>query len=102
MESGDSDNHIEPDSDAQEAADSRNWAREGYAKIRHLMPEHHQLILEMRYGFGEFEGQQNTLEDVAKKMNVTRERVRQIEAKILALLSRHHPRPRPLDMSDFF
>ena len=41
-------------------------------------------MMDMRYGFGDYEGERHTLEDLAKIMNVTRERVRQIEQKTLA------------------
>lgn len=83
MESGDGDNRIELDREAQEAADYMNWVREGLAKIRHEIPEHDALLLDMRYGFGDFNGQ-HTLEEVGKAFDVTRERVRQIEQKYLA------------------
>ena len=84
MEPDEDDNRIELDREAREAADSRNWLRECFAKIRNDIPERDALVMDMRFGFGEFEGQQNTLEDVAKKFNITRERVRQIDQKTLA------------------
>ena len=54
------------------------------------LPERDQDIVSMRFGIGKYEGQPHTLEDVAKKMNVTRERVRQIEQKTLARLRHPH------------
>ena len=54
------------------------------------LPERDQDIVSMRFGIGKYEGQPHTLEDVAKKMNVTRERVRQIEQKTLARLRQPH------------
>ena len=54
------------------------------------LPERDQEIVAMRFGIGKYTGQQHTLEDVAKKMNVTRERVRQIEQKTLARLRHPH------------
>ena len=42
-------------------------------------------ILEMRYGLGSYE-QDHTLEEVGKAFGVTRERIRQIEARALRLL----------------
>ena len=54
------------------------------------LPERDQDIVSMRFGIGKYEGQPHTLEDVANKMNVTRERVRQIEQKTLARLRHPH------------
>ncbi len=54
------------------------------------LPERDQDIVSMRFGIGKYVGQPHTLEDVAKKMNVTRERVRQIEQKTLARLRHPH------------
>ena len=44
----------------------------------------------MRFGIGKYNGEPRTLEEVAKTMNVTRERVRQIEQKTLARLRHPH------------
>lgn len=44
-------------------------------------------IINLRYGFAD--GRNRTLEQVAKELNVTRERIRQIEGKALRIL--HHP-----------
>ena len=54
------------------------------------LPERDQDIVSMRFGIGKYEGQPHTLEAVAKKMNATRERVRQIEQKTLARLRHPH------------
>jgi RNA polymerase primary sigma factor len=54
------------------------------------LPERDQDIVSMRFGIGKYAGLPHTLEDVAKKMNVTRERVRQIEQKTLAKLRHPH------------
>ena len=48
-------------------------------------------ILEMRHGL--MDGIYHTLEEVGREFGVTRERIRQIEAK--ALGENPHPRPRP-------
>ena len=41
-------------------------------------------VIRLRYGFDD--GKQRTLEEVGKEFNVTRERIRQIEAKALRKL----------------
>lgn len=54
------------------------------------LPEREQDIVAMRFGIGKYNGEPRTLEEVAKTMNVTRERVRQIEQKTLARLRHPH------------
>jgi RNA polymerase primary sigma factor len=55
------------------------------------LSERERNVLEMRFGFRD--GVTHTLEDVGKMFNVTRERVRQIEAKALRKLRHpHHSR----------
>ena len=49
----------------------------------------------LRLRFGIDDGHQRTLEEVGKEFNVTRERIRQIEAKALRKL-RHPSRSRKL------
>ena len=51
-------------------------------------------VLRMRFGL-DHEGQERTLEEVGQNFNVTRERIRQIEAKALRKL-RHPSRARLL------
>lgn len=46
--------------------------------------ERERIIIQMRYGFSD--GQSHSLEDIGRRLNVTRERVRQIEAKALRKL----------------
>ena len=53
------------------------------------LPEREQEIVAMRFGIGLFD-RVYTLEEVADKMKVTRERVRQIEQKTLARLRHPH------------
>lgn len=45
------------------------------------LPEKERKILEMRHGLGQYSGVTHTLEEVGKEFGVTRERIRQIEAK---------------------
>lgn len=54
------------------------------------LPARDQEILSMRFGIGKYAGRPHKLEDVAKQMKVTRERVRQIEQKTLARLRHPH------------
>jgi RNA polymerase primary sigma factor len=55
--------------------------------ILHDLPPREVRILQMRYGL--VDGETYTLEEVGKKLGVTRERVRQIEAQALSRL--RHP-----------
>jgi RNA polymerase primary sigma factor len=54
------------------------------------LPERERRIMSMRFGLGEFIGKQHTLEEVAEKEDITRERVRQIEQKTLARMRHPH------------
>jgi RNA polymerase primary sigma factor len=55
--------------------------------IKDLTPRE-QKILEMRFGLGD--GVAHTLEEVGQEFDVTRERIRQIEAKALEKIEKHH------------
>ena len=55
--------------------------------------EHETSTIKMRFGIGD--GSEHTLEEVGKSFQVTRERIRQIEAKALRKL-RHPSRSRKL------
>ena len=59
------------------------------------LSEKEREIIEMRNGLGEYQGVQHTLEEVGQKFSVTRERIRQIEAKALRKL-KHPSRSRKL------
>lgn len=53
------------------------------------LSEKEREIIEMRNGLGEYQGVQHTLEEVGQKFNVTRERIRQIEAKVHEKIRSH-------------
>ncbi|MDA3016689.1 MAG: sigma-70 family RNA polymerase sigma factor [Actinomycetota bacterium] len=67
----------------------RSQLREAVEKTLKDLPEREQEIVAMRFGISGFD-RVYTLEEVADKMKVTRERVRQIEQKTLARLRHPH------------
>ncbi|MDK2980039.1 MAG: polymerase primary sigma factor [Chloroflexota bacterium] len=64
-----------------------NLLREHLEEVMDTLPPREVRILQLRYGL--LDGQAYTLEEVGRKMGVTRERVRQIEAQALSRL--RHP-----------
>lgn len=64
-----------------------NLLREHLSEVLNGLPPREVRILQLRYGL--LDGQAYTLEEVGRKMGVTRERVRQIEAQALSRL--RHP-----------
>ncbi len=64
-----------------------NLLREHLEEVLNTLPPREVRILQLRYGL--LDGQAYTLEEVGRKMGVTRERVRQIEAQALSRL--RHP-----------
>ncbi|MBN2501769.1 MAG: sigma-70 family RNA polymerase sigma factor [Anaerolineales bacterium] len=64
-----------------------NLLREHLDEVLSSLPPREVRILQLRYGL--LDGQAYTLEEVGRKMGVTRERVRQIEAQALSRL--RHP-----------
>ncbi len=69
---------------------TQNLLREHLQDVLNALPPREVRILQLRYGL--LDGQSYTLEEVGKKMGVTRERVRQIEAQALSRL--RHPNHR--------
>ncbi len=67
--------------------------REQLNEVLSTLTEREQKVLRLRFGLDD--GRQRTLEEVGREFNVTRERIRQIEAKALRKL-RHPSRSRKL------
>ena len=67
--------------------------REQLTEVLSTLTEREQKVLRLRFGLDD--GRARTLEEVGKEFNVTRERIRQIEAKALRKL-RHPSRSRKL------
>jgi RNA polymerase primary sigma factor len=83
------------DADALEPLDaaSREMLREQVQHALAALSERERQVLELRFGL--IDGKDHTLEEVSRYFNVTRERIRQIEAKALRKL-RHPTRSRHL------
>ena len=75
---------------ADEAA--RTMLREQIREILSDLTEREQQVLRLRYGLDD--DRSRTLEEVGRQLNVTRERIRQIEAKALRKLKRKNIRMR--------
>ncbi|HAG68401.1 MAG TPA: RNA polymerase sigma factor RpoD [Lachnospiraceae bacterium] len=67
--------------------------KEQLSEVLQTLTDREQKVLELRFGLRD--GRARTLEEVGKEFNVTRERIRQIEAKALRKL-RHPSRSRKL------
>jgi RNA polymerase primary sigma factor len=78
-----------PDEESPEPAEvaTQNLLKEHLDEALATLPPREVRILQLRYGL--LDGQSYTLEEVGRKMGVTRERVRQIEAQALTRL--RHP-----------
>ena len=88
-----------PDNDAPAPADaaSHTMLREQLADVLSTLTPREAKVLRLRFGLED--GRSRTLEEVGKEFNVTRERIRQIEAKALRKLK--HP-TRSKRLKDFF
>ena len=84
-----------PDEDALAPADaaSNTILREELTKVLKTLTEREEKVLRLRFGIDD--GHPKTLEQVGAEFNVTRERIRQIEAKALRKL-RHPSRSKKL------
>ncbi len=84
-----------PDEAALEPVDaaSKELLREQIRQVLGYLSEREREVLEMRFGLND--GKDHTLEEVGREFGVTRERIRQIEAKALRKL-RHPSRSKAL------
>ena len=82
-----------PDDDAPAPADAASLIllKEQLGEVLSTLTEREEKVLRLRFGLED--GRSRTLEEVGKEFNVTRERIRQIEAKALRKL-RHPSRSR--------
>ena len=65
----------------------KKMLRENLDKIFDMLDDRERKIVKMRYGI---DWRRYTLDEIGKEFNITRERVRQIEAKVLQKLKDHH------------
>ena len=84
-----------PDDDAPAPAEAASFAlmKEQLMEVLDTLTPREEKVLRLRFGLDD--GHQRTLEEVGKVFNVTRERIRQIEAKALRKL-RHPSRSKKL------
>jgi RNA polymerase primary sigma factor len=78
-----------PDDNTQAPSDAAEYMMltEQLNEVLDTLTEREQKVIRLRFGLDD--GRARTLEEVGKEFNVTRERIRQIEAKALRKL--HHP-----------
>ena len=83
------------DSDSPAPSDSASYSllREQLCNILHTLTPREEQVIKLRFGLDD--GRPRTLEEVGKQFKITRERIRQIEAKALRKL-RHPSRSRKL------
>ena len=84
-----------PDEDASEPSEAASFSllKEQLMEVLDTLTTREKKVLELRFGI--VDGRTRTLEEVGKEFNVTRERIRQIEAKALRKL-RHPSRSKKL------
>jgi RNA polymerase primary sigma factor len=75
------------DTVSPEESATNQLLKEQVKDILAALTEREQKILKLRFGLED--GKQHTLEEVGQEFSVTRERIRQIEAKALAKLRKH-------------
>ncbi len=84
-----------PDEEASEPAEAASYSllKEQLVEVLSTLTPREEKVLRLRFGIED--GRTRTLEEVGKEFNVTRERIRQIEAKALRKL-RHPSRSKKL------
>ena len=85
---------IESDGETPEDQVSKNLLREDLENVLDTLSPRERDVLRLRYGLDD--GRMKTLEEIGQIFNVTRERIRQIEAKALRKM-RHPTRIRQLE-----
>ena len=83
------------DNDSPAPSDSASYSllREQLCNVLHTLTPREEQVIKLRFGLED--GRPRTLEEVGKQFNITRERIRQIEAKALRKL-RHPSRSKTL------
>ena len=84
-----------PDEDSPAPSDAASYTllKEQLNEVLHTLTPREEQVLKLRFGL--LDGKTRTLEEVGKEFDITRERIRQIEAKALRKL-RHPSRSRRL------
>ena len=84
-----------PDDDTPTPVDEASYhiLREQLGEVLHALTPREEMVLKLRFGL--VDGRTRTLEEVGQEFNITRERIRQIEAKALRKL-RHPSRSKRL------
>lgn len=84
-----------PDEDTPTPVDEASYhiLREQLGEVLHTLTPREEMVLKLRFGL--VDGRTRTLEEVGQEFNITRERIRQIEAKALRKL-RHPSRSKRL------
>ena len=79
-----------PDDDTPSPADAASTMlmREAIEKELHTLTPREEQVIKLRYGL--IDGRSRTLEEVGQEFDITRERIRQIEAKALRKLRNHN------------
>jgi len=78
---------IDEEAENPEEAATSQLLKEQVRAILSTLTEREQKIIKMRFGLDD--DKSHTLEEVGQEFNVTRERIRQIEAKALSKLKKH-------------